>query len=175
MKETHSQQQCFSKSFCSPCACFVFHGSSKLQQHQASLSFTIFWSLLRLMSIESVMPSNRLILCRPSSPAFNLSQHQGLFQWVRSSNQVVKVLELQLQICPFNEYSRLISFRINCFDLLAVQGTLKSLLQHYSSKASILRCSAFFMVQLSHPHMTIGNTIALTIWTKWWQSDVSAF
>ena len=93
------------------------------------------------------------------------------FSW----HQVAKVLELQLQICPFNEYSRLISFRINCFDLLAVQGTLKSLLQHYSSKASILRCSDFFMVQISHPYLTIGNTIALTIWTKWWQSDVSAF
>ena len=95
-------------------------------------------------------------------PALNLSQHQGLFQWVRSSNQVVKVLELQLQHHSFHEYSGLISLRINLFDLLAVQGTLKSLLQYHSSKASILSCSAFFMVQLSHPHITTGKTIALT-------------
>ena len=98
-------------------------------------------------------------------PALNLSQHQGLFQWVRSSNQVVKVLELQLQISPFNEYSGLIPFRTDCFDLLAVQGTLKNLLQHHSSKASNLRCSAFFMVQLLHPYMTTGKIIALTIQT----------
>ena len=96
---------------------------------------------------------------------FFYSVLQDLFQWVSSSHQMAKVLELQLQHQSSNEYSGLISFRINWFDLLAVQGTLKSLLQHYSSKASVLWRSAFFMVQLSHLYMTIGKTIALTIWT----------
>ena len=113
------------------------------------------------MSIESVMPSNHLILCRhlllPS-----LSQHQGLFQWVSCSHQVAKVLELQYQSF---QWIGLISFRICWFDLLAVQGTLSNLLQHYSSKASIFQGSPFLMVQLSHPYMTTGKTIALTIWT----------
>ena len=86
----------------------------------------------------------------------------GVFKWVSSSHQVAKVLEFQLQHHPFNEYSGLISFRMDWMDLLAVQGTLKSLLQHHSSKASILWCSAFFIVQLSHPYMTTGKTIALT-------------
>ena len=95
---------------------------------------------------EAIQPSHPLL--PPSSPAFHLSQHQGLFQWVSSSHQVTKVLELQFGISPSNEYSGLISFRIDWFDLLAVQGTLKSLLQHHSSKASILRRSAFFIVQL---------------------------
>ena len=99
----------------------------------------------------------------PSPPAFNLSQHQGLFEWVSSSHQVAKLLELQLQHHSYsNEYSGLVSFRNDRLDLLAVQGTLKSLLQHHSSKASILRCLAFFMVQFSHPHMITGKTIALT-------------
>ena len=96
--------------------------------HQASLSFTISWSLLKLMSIELVMSFNHIILCHPPSlPAFNLSQHQGLFQWVSSSHQVAKVLELQLQHQSF-QYSGLISFSIDWFDLLAVQWTFKSLL-----------------------------------------------
>ena len=98
-------------------------------------------------------------LSSPSPPAFNLSQHRGFFQWVSSSHQVAKVLELQFQ------YSGTISFRTDWLDLLAVQGTLKSLLQHHSSKASILRRSAFFMVQLSHPHVANGKAIALTRWT----------
>ena len=102
-------------------------------------------------------------LSSPSPPAFNLSQHQRLFQWVSSSHQVAKVLEFQLQ--PSSEYSGLISFSMDWLDLLAVQGTLRSFLQHYSSKESILRCSAFFIVQLSHPYMTTGKTIALTWWT----------
>ena len=110
---------------------------------------------------DAIQPSHPL----SSTSAFNLSQHQGLFQGVSSSHQVAKVLELQLQISPSNEYSELISFRIDWFDLLAVQGTLESLLQHHSSKASILRHSAFFTVQLSHPYMTTGKTIALTRWT----------
>ena len=89
-------------------------------------------------------------LSSPSPPAFNLSQHQALFQWVGSSHQVAKVLELQLQHQSFQWIARVGSFRIDWFDLLAVQGTLKSLLQHHSSKVSSLRCSAFFIVQLSH-------------------------
>ena len=103
-------------------------------------------------------PSHPLLI--PSPFAFSLSQNQGLFQCISSSNQVAKV-----SISPSNGYSGLISFRIDWFDLLAVQGTLKSLLQHHNSKASILQCSAFFMVQLSHPYMTTGKTIALSIQT----------
>ena len=94
----------------------------------------------------------------PSPPARNPSQHQGLFKWVNSSH-------FSLSICPFNEHPGLISFRMDWLDLLAVQGTLKSLLQNHSSKASVLQCSAFFTVQLSHPYMTTGKTIALTRWT----------
>ena len=110
------------------------------------------------------MPSNHLALCHPlcHPPPFNLSQHQGLFKWVSPSHEVAKVLEFQLQISPSSEHPGLISFRMDWLDLLAVQGTLRSLLQHHSSKASILRCSAFFIVQLSHPYMTTGKTIALT-------------
>ena len=104
-------------------------------------------------------------LSSPSPPAPNLSKHQGLFKWVTSSHQVAKVLEFQLQLSPSNEYSGLISFRIDWFDFLLVQGTLKSLLQHHSSKSSILQHSAFFIVQLSHPYMTARKTIAFTIWT----------
>ena len=117
------------------------------------------------MSIESVMPSNHLILSSPSPPAFNLYQHRGLFQWVSSLHQVDKVLEFQLQHQSFQWIFRLISFRMDWLDLLAVQGTLKSLLQHHSSKGSVLQCSAFFTVQLSHPYMTTGESIALTRWT----------
>ena len=133
--------------------------------------FPVHYQLLELAQThvprigDAIKPSHPL-LC-PSPPAFNLSQHQGLFQWVGSLHQVAKVLELQLQfsISPSNEYSGLISFRIDWFDLLAVQGTFKSLLQHHSSKASILQCSAIFMVQLSHSYVTTGKIIALTIWT----------
>ena len=101
-----------------------------------------------------------------SSPhAFSLSQHQGLFKWVSSSHQVAKYWRFRVNTSPCNEYSGLISFRIKWFDFLAVQWTLKSLLQHHSSKVSILQCSAFFMVQLSDPYMTAGKTIDLTIWT----------
>ena len=101
-------------------------------------------------------------LSSPSPPALNLSQHQGLFQWVNSLHKVAKVLEFQLSISPSNEYPGLISPRMHWLDLLAVQGTLKSLLQHHSSKASVLQRSAFFIVQLLHPYMTTGKTIALT-------------
>ena len=95
----------------------------------------------------------------PSPPAFNLSQHQGLFQWVSSHIMWPEYWSFSFSISPSNEYSRLIYFRIDLLDLLAVQGTLKSLLQHHSSKASILRHSPFFIVQLSHPYVTTGKTI----------------
>ena len=128
---------------------------------QASLSIIISRSLLRLMSIKSLMPSNHLILCRPLLllPSIFSSKESVLHirwpkYWISS-----------LSISPSNEYSGLIFFRIDWFDLLAVQGTLKSLLQHHSPKASILWPSAFFIVQLSHPYMTTGKTIALTTWT----------
>ena len=101
-------------------------------------------------------------LSSPSPPAFNLSQHQGLFKWVNSSHQVAKVLEFRLQHQSFQWIFENDSFRIDWFDLFAVQGTLKNLLQHHNSKASILQCSAFFMVQFSHPYTTTGKTIALT-------------
>ena len=117
------------------------------------------------MSIDLVMPSNHLILSSPSLPAFDLSQHQGLFQWVNSSHQVATVLEFQLQHQSFQWIFRTYSLRIEWLDLLAVQVTLKSLLQHHSSKASVLQCLAFFIVQLSHLYMTFGKTIALTRWT----------
>ena len=107
---------------------------------------------------DPIQPSHPL--SSPSPPGFNLSQHQGLFQWVNSLHQVAKVLEFQLQHQSFQW--TLISFRMDWLDLLAVQGTLKSLLQHHSSKASILWHSAFFIVWLSHPYMTTGKTIALT-------------
>ena len=109
---------------------------------------------------DSIQPSHPLL--SPSPPAFNLSQHQSLFQWVSSSHQVAKVLEFQLSISPSNEYSGLISFRINWFDLFAVQETLSSLFEHRSSKGSVLWCSGFFMVQHSHPYMTTGKTVVLT-------------
>ena len=112
---------------------------------------------------DNIQPSHPL--SSPSLPAFNLSQHQGLLQWVSSLHQVAKVLELQLQHQFFHEYSGMISFRIHWFDFLAVQGTLKNLLQHNNLKASVLQHSDFFVVQCSHPYMTTGKIIALTIWT----------
>ena len=112
---------------------------------------------------DAIQPSHPWL--SPSPPALNPSQHQSLFQWVNSSHEVTKVLELKLHsfsIIPSKEIPGLISFRMDWLDLLAVQGPLKSLLQHHNSKASILRCSVFFTVQLSHPYMTTGKTIALT-------------
>ena len=130
--------------------------------YQASLSFTISWSLLKLMSIALVMSSNYLIFCHP------LRLPPSIFPSIRIfSNELSldirwpKYWSFSFSISLSNEYSGLISFRIDWFDLLDVQGTLKSLLQHHNSKASI-RCSAFFMVQLLHPYMTTGKTIALT-------------
>ena len=128
-----------------------------LPVHQQLLEFTqthVHWVG------DAIQPSHPL---SPSPPTFNLSQYQGLFKWVSSSHQVAKVLELQLQsFSPSNEHSGLISFRMEWLDLFAVQGTLKDSLQHQSSKALFLRHSAFFIIQLSHPYMTTGKTIALT-------------
>ena len=133
---------------------------------QASLSITKSRSLPKPMSIESVMPSNHLILCRPLLllpsvfPSIMVFANESALHirwpkyWIFSFN-----------ISPYNEYPGLISFRMDWLDLLAVQGIFKSLLQYHSSKASILRHSAFFIVQLSHPYMTTGKTIALTRWT----------
>ena len=128
---------------------------------QASLSITNSWSSLKLMSIESVMPSSHLILCRPllllpsTFPSIRGFSNESLLhiRWPKYQS---------FSISPSNEYSELISIRIDWLDLLEVQGTSQSLLQHHSSKASIIWHSAFFMVQLSHPYMTTGKTIALT-------------
>ena len=130
---------------------------------QASLSITNSQSSLKLVSMELVMPSNHLILCRsllllpPIPPSIRVFSNESTLcmRWP-------KYWSFSFSISPSNEHLGLISFRMNCLDLLAVQGTLKSLLQHHSSKASILRCSAFFTVQLSHTYMTTGKTIALT-------------
>ena len=124
--------------------------------HQASLSFTISWSLLKLMSIESVMPSNHLILCPLLLPSVFPSIRLFSNEWVLFPSGA-KVLEFQLQHQSFQWIFRTDLLRMDSFDLLAVQGTLKSLLQHHSSKASILRHSAFFMVQLLHLYMITGK------------------
>ena len=133
---------------------------------QASLSFTLSWSLLKLMPIESVMPSNHLIVCHPIIPlpsifpSIRVFSHESVLpiRWP-------KYWSFKFSISPSNEYSGLISFRIDWFDLLAFQGTLESLFQQHSLKASILHHSAFFMVQLSHPYVTTGKNRALTIRT----------
>ena len=132
-------------------------------RHQTSLSITNSQSSPKLMSIESVMPSSHLILCRPLFPPPSIFPSIRVF----SKESVLcmrwpKYWSFSFNINPSNEHPRLISFRMDWLDLLAVQGTLKSLLQHHSSKASVLRGSAFFIVQLSHPYMTTGKTIALT-------------
>ena len=134
--------------------------------HQASLSIINSQSLPKPMSIESVMPSNHLILCPPLlllppiPPRIRVFSNESTLRM-----RWPKYWSFSFNISPSNEHPGLISFRMDLLDLLAVQGILKSLLQHHSSKASILHCSAFFTVQLSHPHMTIGKTIALTRWT----------
>ena len=132
---------------------------------QASLSITNSQSLLKLMSIESVMPLNHFIHCYhlllpPIFPSIRVFSNESVLpiRWP-------KYWSFSFGISPSNEYSGLISFRIGWLDLPVVQGALKSLLQHHSSKASVLQCSAFFVVQLSHPYMTTGKTIALTRWT----------
>ena len=133
---------------------------------QASLSITNSQSLLKLMSIQSVMPSSHLILCGPllllppTPPSIRVFSNEATIhiRWP-------KYWSFSFSISPSNEHPGLISFRMDWLDLLAVQGTLQSLLQHHSSKASISQCSAFFTDQLSHPYMTTGKTIALTRWT----------
>ena len=133
---------------------------------QASLSITNFWSLSKPKSIESMIPSNHLILCRPFLllpsifPSIRVFSNESAFRirWP-------KYWSFSFNIGPSKEHPGLISFRMDRLDLLVVQGTLKSLLQHHSLKASILQRSAFFTVQLSHPYMTTGKTIALTRWT----------
>ena len=162
-----------SPSCCCCCALAKLYSTlcdTRTIARQASLSSAISQNLLKLMSIESVMPSNRLILCRP------LLLLPSIFPSIKvfSSESALRIRwpkywSLSFSISPFNEYSGLISSRTDCFDLPAVQGTLKSLLWHHSSKAPILLCSAFFMVQLSYLYMTTGKTIAL------WTFDISAF
>ena len=122
---------------------------------------------------DAIQPSHPL--SSPSPPALSLSQHQGIFIWGSSSHLVAKVLEFHFNISPSNEHPGLMAFSMDWLDLLAVQGTLKSLLQHHSSKASIVPHSAFFIVQLSHPYMTTGKTIALTRQNFFWQSNFFAF
>ena len=147
-------------------SCVRLFATPRITACKSSLSITNSHSLLKLMSIKSVTPSNHLILCHPLLlppsvfPSIRVfSNKSGLhIRWP-------KYWSFSFSISPFNEYSGLISFRMNWLDLLAVQGTLKSLLQHHSSKASILWCSAFFIAQLSYPYMTTGKTIALTRWT----------
>ena len=131
--------------------------------HQTSLPITNSQNLLKLMSIKSMMPSNHLILCCPLFLLPSTFPRSRVF----SSKSVLcirwpKYWSFNFSISPFNDYSELISFKIVWLDLLALQGSLKSLLQHHSSKASIIQLSAFFMVQLSHPYMTTGQTVALT-------------
>ena len=148
-----SVQSC--PTFCNPMDC----STPGLPVHRQLLEFTqthVCWVG------DTIQPSHPLL--SPSPPTFNLSQHQGLFKWVSSLHQVAKVLEFQLQHRSF-QYSGLISFRMDWLNLLAVKGTLKSILYHHSSKATILWCSTFFVVQLLHPYMTVRKTIALIMQT----------
>ena len=155
-------------------SCVWLFGTPWTVACQTSLSISSSQSLLKLMSIELVMPSNHLILCHP------LILLPSIFPSIRVfSNEPIlyirwpKDWSFSFSISPSNEHSALMSFRMDWLDLLVVQGTLKGLLQHHSSKASMLRCSAFFIVQLSHPYMTTGKTIALTGHS--FVSNVSAF
>ena len=159
------------KRFFSSCSvqllnCFWLFVTLWTVAHQASLSIANSQSFLKFMSIKSVMLSNHLILCHPLILLSSISPSIRVF----SNGSVLlirwpKYWSFSFCLSLSNEYYLTISFKIDWFDLLAVQGTLKSLLQHHSSKAPILQCSAFFMIQLSHPHITTGKTIALTRWT----------
>ena len=147
-------------------SCVQLFATPWIAAYQASLSITNSWSLLKLMSVESMMPSNHLILYRP------LILPHSIFPSIRvfSNESALRIRwprywSFSFNISHSNEYSRLISFKMDWLYLLAVQGTLKSLLQYHSSKASVLLRSAFFIVQLSHPYMNTGKTIALTRWT----------
>ena len=157
--------QCLYQSVQSPNHVWLFV-TPWIATHQASMSITNSQSLLKLMSIELVMPSNHLTLCCP------LLLPPSIFPSIRVfSNESTlcirwpKYWSFSFSISPSNEHPGLISFRMDWLDFLAVQGTLKNLLQHHSSKALILWCSAFFIVQLSHPYMTTGKITALTRWT----------
>ena len=147
-------------------SCVQLFVTPRTAAHQASLSITNSQRLLKLMSLESVMPSNHLILCCPLLLLPSIFPSISVF-----SNESVlrmrwpKYWSFSFNISPSSEYSGLISFRMDWLDLLAVQGTFKSLISHHSSRASVLQDSAFFIVQLSHPYMTTGKTIALTRWT----------
>ena len=144
-------------------SCLTLCDPMNREARQTFLFITNCWSLPKLMSIELVMPSNHLILCHPLHflpsvfPSIRIFSNESVLRirWT-------KYWSFSFNISPSNEYSGLIPFRMDWFDLLAVQGTLKSLVQYHSSKASILQHSAFFMVQLSHPYMTTGKTIVLT-------------
>ena len=144
-------------------SCVQLFATPWIAPHQASLPITNSWSLPKLMTIESVMPSNHLILC---CPLFLLP---WIFPSIGAFSNVLALCirwpnywSFNFSISPSNEYSGLISFRMDWFEILAVRGTLKRFLQHHSSKASILQCSAFFIVQLSHPYITTGKNISLT-------------
>ena len=147
-------------SFAQSCLAFVTPWTAACQ---VSLSITNSWSLFKLMSIKSVMPSNHLNLCYPLLLPPSIFPNIKVF-----SNESVLCIRwpnyrsFSFSISPSNDYSGLISFRMDWLDLLAVQGTLKSLLQHHGSKASVLRCSALFIIQLSHPYMNTGKIIVLS-------------
>ena len=147
-------------------SCVQLFVTPRTAAHQASLSIINSQRLLKLMSLESVVPSNHLILCCPLLLLPSIFPSISVF-----SNESVlrmrwpKYWSFSFNISPSSEYSGLISFRMDWLDLLAVQGTFKSLISHHSSRASVLQDSAFFIVQLSHPYMTTGKTIALTRWT----------
>ena len=143
-------------------SCVRLFTTSWTAASQASLSITNSRSSLKLMSIESVMPSSHLILCHP---LFLLPPIPPSIKVFSNESTLRMRWSFSFSISPSKEHPGLIAFRMHWLDLLAVQGTLKSLLQHHSSKALILQCSAFFTVQLSHPHVTTGKTIALTRWT----------
>ena len=144
--------------------CVRLCGTPCTAAHQASLSFTVSRSLLRLMSIDSVMPPIHLILCHPILLLPSVFPSIKVFPY-ESPLHVRWPNYWSFSIRPSREYSGLISFKIDWFNLLVIKRTLKNILQHHSSKASVLQCSAFFMVQLTHPYMTAGKTIALTRWT----------
>ena len=147
-------------------SCVQLFATPLIAARQASLSITDSQSSLKLMSIESVMPSSHLILCLPLlllpliPPSIRVFSNESTLRM-----RWPKYWSFSFSISPSNEHPGLISFRMDWLDLLVVQGTLKSLLQHHGSKASVLQCSAFFTVQLWHPYMTTGKTIALTRWT----------
>ena len=157
-KPPHSRDsQAWVYSLCCSCSCSVV--SDSLWPHALQHIRLPFHYVLEFVQIHVCWVGDAIQLFHPlspPSPVLNLSQHQGLFQWVSSLHKVAKVLELHHQQQSFQWTFRLISFRIDWFDLLAVQEALKSFRQHYSFKQSILQCSAFFMVQLSHPYMTTG-------------------